>query len=600
MDPAPPCLQLWYCCKRDVLLLHTCCCALQDKQSPLSQDTQPLAELANQNQILQHQQLQQLHQPADAMDGHLWPAKPGLEQQFDQAYLLQSPGLSPMSMELTNDTLQQQAALGMVPFGASENDSFPLHPYAGGAAGLKDSTHNITDNVPGLSTLVEEDEEEVYNDSSADGSAMELTGNTEVQTQSKCLQSCHLLQTLRLSCTNNICNGRCASAHVRVQNPALQLPQAHATAAQCLQLIGALRCDNFTAAAPRSSSRVTRGSAAAASPAQPSPATATRSGGRRSSRHGTAAAASPAPSEPLTSPRTRRGSKRRSSAGAMSPAVPADGTAVMDMQTPPGEAQAGSEQQRGRPNLAPSMDPTPSPLRRITRSMASPLGSPLTGGFTEALEAGIAAAAAAAAGGDGGRSRRSTMNRFADQQNKWGFVPGEDDTMQMDLDMPGAWASCAAQWLSGMRQCCKAEPLYKCLRREIPASVYLSIALCSGIIVYLQLRQVLHRGVSFGSLEGALMFLCCCCLYALLQVLAAWARPHCTTCTRRAPALASSRLQCGRASCRTAHCQVSRLLQQQQQLAQLQAAWGRRQAGQESGVGLAWRAGSTAVAWPLR
>jgi hypothetical protein len=92
-----------------------------------------------------------------------------------------------MSMELTNDTLQQQAALGMVPFGASENDSFPLHPYAAGsgAAGFKDATHNITDNVPGLSTLVEEDEEEVYNDSSADGSAMELTGNTEVQTLSE-------------------------------------------------------------------------------------------------------------------------------------------------------------------------------------------------------------------------------------------------------------------------------------------------------------------------------------------------------------------------------------------------------------------------------
>jgi hypothetical protein len=61
----------------------------------------------------------------------------------------------------------------------------------------------------------------------------------------------------------------------------------------------------------------------------------------------------------------------------------------------------------------------------------------MTGGFAEAIEAG-SAAAAAAAGGDG-RSRRSTMNRFADQQNKWGFVPGEDDTMQMDLDMPGRW-----------------------------------------------------------------------------------------------------------------------------------------------------------------
>jgi hypothetical protein len=97
------------------------------------------------------------------------------------------------------------------------------------------------------------------------------------------------------------------------------------------------------------------------------------------------------------------------------------------------------------------MDPTPSPLRRITRSMASPLGSPVTGGFTEVLEAGIAAAAA---GGDGGgRSRRSTLNRFADQQNKWGFVPGEDDTMQMDLDMPGEWGSRAAQLHAGSSRC---------------------------------------------------------------------------------------------------------------------------------------------------
>lgn len=153
---------------------------LQDKNSPVpSQDTQPLAELQNQL-LLPHQQMQQ-----PDMQDHLWPPKP-LEQQFDQAqhdqYLLQSPGLSPMSMELTNDTLQQQTG-ALVPFAANENDSFTFNAYA--AAGVKDATHNITGDVPGLSTLVEEDEDEVYNDTSADGSAMELTGNTDAQMRSE-------------------------------------------------------------------------------------------------------------------------------------------------------------------------------------------------------------------------------------------------------------------------------------------------------------------------------------------------------------------------------------------------------------------------------
>lgn len=120
----------------------------------------------------------------DMMDS-MWPAKP-LDQQFEQAqndqYLLQSPGFSPMSMELTNDTLQQQTG-GLVPFSATENDSFTFNVYA--PATVKDTTHNITDNVPGLSTLVEEDEDEVYNDTSADGSAMDLTDNTDAQLTGK-------------------------------------------------------------------------------------------------------------------------------------------------------------------------------------------------------------------------------------------------------------------------------------------------------------------------------------------------------------------------------------------------------------------------------
>jgi hypothetical protein len=129
---------------------------------------------------------------------------------------------------------------------------------------------------------------------------------------------------------------------------------------------------------------------------------------------------------------------------------------------------------------APSLDPTPSPLRRITRSMRSPLGSPVLDGegatrgaggaaedeaadadggsgssagmfagrvsdgsltsenlgLTEGLEAAAAAAAAAAAGG-GSRTRRSSLNRFDEQQNRWGLVPGQDDTLDINMNVPG-------------------------------------------------------------------------------------------------------------------------------------------------------------------
>lgn len=161
-----------------------------------SQDSQPLAELVQNH----------AHQHHDNVLANLWhPVKPyAPEQHFETAYdqVMQSPAapaqspgltgsLSPMSMELTNDTLQQPGGLH---FPASENDSFTLGPPYNAAA-CRDATHNITDNVPALSTLVEEDEDELYNDASThDDSAMELTGNTEAeQASEQLLGSAHFL-----------------------------------------------------------------------------------------------------------------------------------------------------------------------------------------------------------------------------------------------------------------------------------------------------------------------------------------------------------------------------------------------------------------------
>jgi hypothetical protein len=91
--------------------------------------------------------------------------------------------------------------------------------------------------------------------------------------------------------------------------------------------------------------------------------------------------------------------------------------------------------------LAPSMDPTPSPLKRITRSMSgsSPLLlSPLTN-LTEGLlgSGGGMTPDDEARPGRGRRGTRPSHVRVAEQQNKWGFVPGEEDTLKLDMKQPG-------------------------------------------------------------------------------------------------------------------------------------------------------------------
>eukprot|EP00195_Chlamydomonas_chlamydogama_P012601 CAMPEP_0202909496 /NCGR_PEP_ID=MMETSP1392-20130828/49447_1 /ASSEMBLY_ACC=CAM_ASM_000868 /TAXON_ID=225041 /ORGANISM="Chlamydomonas chlamydogama, Strain SAG 11-48b" /LENGTH=188 /DNA_ID=CAMNT_0049599257 /DNA_START=32 /DNA_END=595 /DNA_ORIENTATION=+ len=63
-----------------------------------------------------------------------------------------SPGMSPLSMDLTNNSVEFQQAYNRQPHTSLQQ----LQPAARGA---HEYTHNITQNVPGLSTLVEEDEE---------------------------------------------------------------------------------------------------------------------------------------------------------------------------------------------------------------------------------------------------------------------------------------------------------------------------------------------------------------------------------------------------------------------------------------------------------
>lgn len=91
-----------------------------------------------------------------------------------------SPACSTMSMELTGDTMDQRRQVLAAAGGLDESDSLPLPPFQ------HSSMHNITDNIPGLSTLIEEDEEGDAAAAAASGSdagqdqtmEMDLTGTT--------------------------------------------------------------------------------------------------------------------------------------------------------------------------------------------------------------------------------------------------------------------------------------------------------------------------------------------------------------------------------------------------------------------------------------
>jgi hypothetical protein len=90
-----------------------------------------------------------------------------------------SPACSTMSMELTGDTMDQRRQVLAAAGSLDESDSLPLPPF-------HSSMHNITDNIPGLSTLIEEDEEGDAAAAAASGSdagqeqtmEMDLTGTT--------------------------------------------------------------------------------------------------------------------------------------------------------------------------------------------------------------------------------------------------------------------------------------------------------------------------------------------------------------------------------------------------------------------------------------
>jgi len=178
----------------------------------------------------------------------------------------------------------------------NENDSFTFNTYptksdelqGGVAAGFKDGTQNITDNVPGLSTLVEEDEEQLY-DTSSDGVAMELARQHQRSAGSE-VSRCWLLSFVHISMKRcpavsvlQVCvpDMRCLLPARAVLHHVSADPQSRAALLQCLVCGG----KQVLQTTPR-----TRRSTAA------SPVPNAASGGRsskRSSKQDTSAAATP-------------------------------------------------------------------------------------------------------------------------------------------------------------------------------------------------------------------------------------------------------------------------------------------------------------------
>lgn len=382
----------------------------QDKNSPLPQDT-PLGEVQN-----------ALHDAGGggAKAGGAWAAKPGLEPpQQQQQYNLRgsmvenSPCLfSPMSMELTNDTLQERLAEGVVvPFDLSGHDTDSLNLNS--LPPLKEGgTQNITDNVPGLSTLVEEDEEAALEATDAaaaggleddDGTNMDLTGTTGGVISGVCACVSRgwgvggaQWATRRVSCSQH--------AHA-----------ARGWAYQLLQPLTAHPCR------------------AALTGLQP----------QHTPEHGAQQPQMPllSPLSPLSPGRyLTRSASKASPASAQQPSAGSAGP----------RRRSGRRSSMSSPAAA-AQPPTVSlsPLRRMTRSsMQSPLVGAALSPLAESpgVQAAVTASPASAAKrGRPGRSSRSSAGMTevyredtAQQQNKWGFVPGDDDTLMLDLHRGGA------------------------------------------------------------------------------------------------------------------------------------------------------------------
>ncbi|KAI8473292.1 MAG: hypothetical protein J3K34DRAFT_519130 [Monoraphidium minutum] len=364
-----------------------------------------------------------------------------------------SPGGAPfsptMSMELTNDAIQQEAAAAAAAAAArgggdaargDDDMSLTLDVSGGvgapggglGGGALDTATFNITENVPGLSTLVEEDEEEDFAADGAGafafapgGAAPELGGDATAE--------------MDLTGLSGFGGGAATPARAGLPSPSpgryntrrssradsAAAPEAPAEAGAATPAGGRRRSSVAAAEAPAASPAPAatpggsrrRSSVAAAEPSVASPAPATTPSGsrRRSSvaaapapeeaapeeaapedaalelaapsptpastpaggrrRSSAAAAASPAPAvTPEAAATTPAGSRRRSSAAAATPLAEA---AAAPSPAPPATTPGG----RRRSSVAAAVPPSPamSPMIMLSPPASAAKSTPRRG-----------------------------------------------------------------------------------------------------------------------------------------------------------------------------------------------------------------------------
>lgn len=427
-------------------------------------------------------------------DAHIWSEKPLPRFEFSQspgfapAAAAASPGgpFSPMSMELTNDTLQQDAAAAAAaaaaargtPSGrraAADND-ISLTLDASGAVGGVDGTgtFNITDNVPGLSTLVEEDEEAF---------AAELAGNAASKEPADVAgaaggeagaaeggDATAEMDLTGLTSASGLGAASCAQATPRSAGlPSPSPGRYHTRRSSRGDATGAADAPLSTPVAVTPTAGGRSGGARAAESISPMimlspPSTAKVTPARRGSRaRGSSAGAgckSPGAlalvSPASVSPSPLRRSARLSAGKSPSPlpialrpvpeeeAAPGEGAADLcydgERQEMQLEGEEQQEQQRDADDVTEAL-PSPLPLSPVATEVVGPT-------------AGAAGARRSSVGGgrrlslrSTGAGRRMRGSSFGITQqtvdtaalrDKWGFVPGDDDnTMALELDRHG-------------------------------------------------------------------------------------------------------------------------------------------------------------------
>jgi hypothetical protein len=373
-------------------------------------------------------------------------------------YLENSPGpapldaLSPVSMELTNDTLQAggnaAGTTGPIPFSLQHGDNsdslpllggltavrggVPVRPGAEGNMAPAEGTHNITDCVPPLSTLLEEDEE----DGSNAGTGVE--GPHAHEARSELHQEAAEADATDMELTGT------GVAHCLLQG------NAGSSSKSCSRLARVPGALSHAGAIPT-------GAGAGAGLSSPPPAGPEPSPSRYATR--SASKQRPQARKPTQGLPDNQQPSLRSSVLSPQRAV----CSPLRISTPVGAlAPAVATAELG----AAGEGPTPSPLRRVTRSMLSP--SPGRAGAAapgpSPARGRRSAAASSPSGGraghainmpHGGSKRPPSQASSArsgshaditegidtvlleQQQNKWGLVPGDEDTLALALDRHG-------------------------------------------------------------------------------------------------------------------------------------------------------------------